>query len=216
MAVIEVKELTKSYIDGNQKNNIFENLSFEIEEKQFIVIVGRSGAGKSTLLNIIGGLDRSDSGEVIIKGKNISKLKDADLSEFRAKDIGFVFQDFNLIPVLSVWDNIILPVKISKTKPDIDYIQDVMKMLEIYEKKDVLPDTLSGGQRQRVAIARALANKPSIILADEPTGNLDSETGVKVLELLIAGIRKYHQTLVMVTHDMDIATKADRIIRIGG
>ena len=141
-------------------------------------------------------------------------MKDKELSEYRAKDIGFVFQSFNLIPVLSVWENIVLPIKFAKGQIDEPYINDVMKMLEIDEKKDALPGTLSGGQQQRVAIARALANRPALIYADEPTGNLDSENGEKVLKLLVNGIRKYHQTLVMVTHDMDIANQADCVIKI--
>ncbi len=216
MAIIEVKKLTKSYMDGAQKNTIFKNFSMEVEAGKFATIIGRSGAGKSTLLNIIGGLDVPDSGEIIIGGKDICRMNDKELSDFRAKDVGFVFQDFNLIPVLSVWDNILLPIKISKRIVDQEYIEDVMKMLEIYEKKDTLPDKLSGGQKQRVAIARALANKPSVVLADEPTGNLDMETGEKVLELLLNGIRKYHQTLVMVTHNMDIAARADYTIQLNG
>jgi putative ABC transport system ATP-binding protein len=194
---------------------IFDNLSFEIEENKFIAIIGKSGSGKSTLLNIIGGLDRPDSGSVIIKGKDIMNLSNNELADYRGKDIGFVFQDFNLIPVLSVYDNIVLPVKLSKGKINEQYIEDIMNMLEISKKREALPDTLSGGQKQRVAIARALANNPSIILADEPTGNLDPETGQAVLKLLIDGIRKYKRTLVMVTHDMDIADMADEVIKIG-
>ncbi|MCR5609422.1 MAG: ABC transporter ATP-binding protein, partial [Lachnospiraceae bacterium] len=176
--------------------------------------IGKSGSGKSTLLNMISGLDKADSGEIIINGKNIMELNEKELADFRGKELGFVFQEFNLIPVLSVWDNVVLPVKISKEIIDNEYIENVMKMLEIYDKKDVLPQKLSGGQKQRVAIARALANKPCIIMADEPTGNLDGETGDKVLKLLIDGIRKYNQTLVMVTHDMDIAAKADKILHL--
>lgn len=214
MSIIEVRNLEKTYIDGESKNKVIDQLSLTIEEKEFVAITGRSGSGKSTLLNILNGLDTADKGEVIVNGKNIHKLNDAQLSSFRANELGFVFQDFNLIPVLSVYDNIILPIKISKSAIDTGYIEEVMRMLDIYEKKDVLPAKLSGGQRQRVAIARALANKPSIIMADEPTGNLDQETGDIVLNLLIEGIRKYNQTLVMVTHDMEIANKADKILRL--
>lgn len=214
MSIIEVRNLEKTYIDGESKNKVIDQLSLTIEEKEFVAITGRSGSGKSTLLNILSGLDTADKGEVIVNGKNIHKLNDAQLSSFRANELGFVFQDFNLIPVLSVYDNIILPIKISKAAIDTGYIEAVMRMLDIYEKKDVLPAKLSGGQRQRVAIARALANKPSIIMADEPTGNLDQETGDIVLNLLIEGIRKYNQTLVMVTHDMEIANKADKILRL--
>ncbi len=214
MSIIKVNNLYKKYTDGDTVNNVIENLSFEVNEKEFIAIIGKSGSGKSTLLNMISGLDKADSGEIIINGKNIMELNEKELADFRGKELGFVFQEFNLIPVLSVWDNVVLPVKISKEIIDNEYIENVMKMLEIYDKKDVLPQKLSGGQKQRVAIARALANKPCIIMADEPTGNLDGETGDKVLKLLIDGIRKYNQTLVMVTHDMDIAAKADKILHL--
>ena len=214
MSIIKVNNLYKKYTDGDRVNNVIENLSFEVSEKEFVAIIGKSGSGKSTLLNMISGLDKADSGEIIINGKNIMELNEKELADFRGKELGFVFQEFNLIPVLSVWDNVVLPVKISKEIIDNEYIENVMKMLEIYDKKDVLPQKLSGGQKQRVAIARALANKPCIIMADEPTGNLDGETGDKVLKLLIDGIRKYNQTLVMVTHDMDIAAKADKILHL--
>lgn len=214
MNIIEIRNLEKTYVDGDNKNKVIDNLSLNIEEKKFVAITGKNGSGKSTLLNIISGLDTADKGLVMVNGKNIHKLNDAELSSFRANDLGFVFQDFNLIPVLSVYDNIVLPIKISKGNIDRIYIDEVMSMLGIYEKKDVLPGKLSGGQRQRVAIARALANKPSIIMADEPTGNLDKNTGDIVLNLLVEGIRKYNQTLVMVTHDMDIAAKADQILRL--
>lgn len=214
MGIIEVKSLSKSYEDGKNSSVIFKDINLDIEAGKFVAIIGKSGSGKSTLLNILSGLDKPDSGEVIVNGKQIHLMKDKELSEYRAKDIGFVFQSFNLIPVLSVWENIVLPIKFGKGQIDEPYINDVMKMLEIDEKKDALPGTLSGGQQQRVAIARALANRPALIYADEPTGNLDSENGEKVLKLLVNGIRKYHQTLVMVTHDMDIANQADCVIKI--
>lgn len=214
MVAIKIIDLKKTYNDNNQKNIIFDNFSMEIESNKFVAIIGKSGCGKSTLLNILGGLDRPDYGTVIVNGKNIVNLSDDKLAQYRGEDIGFVFQDFNLIPVLSVYDNIVLPVKLTKNKVDNNYINELMKMLQIYEKKDALPNTLSGGQKQRVAIARALSNNPSIILADEPTGNLDPETGEIVLKLFIDGVKKYNRTLVMVTHDMDIAEMADEIYSI--
>lgn len=216
MAIIEVENINKEYNDGKNSNHVLKDFSVSIEKGSFVAIIGKSGAGKSTLLNIMGGLDRADSGNVIINGKRIDCLNDKEMSKFRADEIGFVFQNFNLIPVLTVIDNILLPVRIAKESVDMEYIDDIIKMLEIDEKRESLPDELSGGQKQRVAIARALANKPSIILADEPTGNLDEETGNHVLELLTQGIKKYNQTLIVVTHDMDIATKADTVIRING
>lgn len=214
MVAIKIIDLKKTYNDNNQKNIIFDNFSMEIESNKFVAIIGKSGCGKSTLLNILGGLDRPDYGTVIVNGKNIVNLSDDKLAQYRGEDIGFVFQDFNLIPVLSVYDNIVLPVKLTKNKVDNNYINELMKMLQIYEKKDALPNTLSGGQKQRVAIARALSNNPSIILADEPTGNLDPETGEIVLKLFIDGVKKYNRTLVMVTHDMDIAKMADEVYSI--
>ncbi len=214
MAIIEVNGLTKSYQDGEEKNEIFRNIDLNIEEEKFAAIIGKSGSGKSTLLNILSGLDSADAGEVIVGGKKIHLMKDKELSAYRSGNIGFVFQSFHLIPVLSVWENITLPVKFAGMSVDAKYVEELMEMLEITEKRNALPATLSGGQQQRVAIARALSNKPAIIFADEPTGNLDIETGNKVLELLVNGIRRYHQTLVMVTHDMDIAKHADVVIRM--
>ena len=214
MAIIEVKGLTKSYQDGEEKNEIFRNIDLNIEDEKFAAIIGKSGSGKSTLLNILSGLDSADAGEVIVGGKKIHLMKDKELSAYRSGNIGFVFQSFHLIPVLSVWENITLPVKFAGMSVDAKYVEELMEMLEITEKRNALPATLSGGQQQRVAIARALSNKPALIFADEPTGNLDTETGNKVLELLVNGIRRYHQTLVMVTHDMDIAKHADVVIRM--
>lgn len=214
MAIIEVKGLTKSYQDGEEKNEIFRSIDLNIEDEKFVAIIGKSGSGKSTLLNILSGLDSADAGEVIVDGKKIHLMKDKELSAYRSRNIGFVFQSFHLIPVLSVWENITLPVKFAEMSVDAKYVEELMEMLEITEKRNALPATLSGGQQQRVAIARALSNKPAIIFADEPTGNLDAETGNKVLELLVNGIRRYHQTLVMVTHDMDIAKQADVVVRM--
>ena len=174
--------------------------------------MGKSGSGKSTLMNLIGGLDTPDSGEIYIEGKLLQERTDKELSKYRRSTIGFVFQSFNLIPVLSVWENIVLPIKLDHQKVDEAYVNELLGMLEIEEKRDAFPMTLSGGQQQRVAIARALANKPKIILADEPTGNLDSETGDRVLELLLSGVKKYGQTLLMITHNQEIAKMADRVI----
>lgn len=214
MAIIEVKGLTKSYQDGEEKNEIFRNIDLNIEDEKFVAIIGKSGSGKSTLLNILSGLDSADAGEVIVDGKKIHLMNDKELSAYRSRNIGFVFQSFHLIPVLSVWENITLPVKFAEMSVDAEYVEELMEMLEITEKRNALPATLSGGQQQRVAIARALSNKPALIFADEPTGNLDAETGNKVLELLVNGIRRYHQTMVMVTHYMDIAKQADVVIRM--
>ncbi|MDE6664160.1 MAG: ABC transporter ATP-binding protein [Lachnospiraceae bacterium] len=214
MAIIEVQGLTKSYQDGEVKNEIFRNIDLCIEDEKFAAIIGKSGSGKSTLLNILSGLDSADAGEVIVGGKKIHLMKDKELSAYRSKDIGFVFQSFHLIPVLSVWENIILPIQFAGMSVDVKYVEELMEMLEITEKRNALPATLSGGQQQRVAIARALANKPFLVFADEPTGNLDTETGNKVFELLVNGIRRYHQTLVMVTHDMDIAKHADIVVKM--
>lgn len=214
MAIIEVKGLTKSYQDGEARNEIFRDIDLGIDEGKFVALIGKSGSGKSTLLNILGGLDTADSGEIIARGKKLHLMKDSELSEYRSKDVGFVFQSFNLIPVLTVWENIVLPVKFAKMSVDGKYVEELMDMLEITEKRNALPATLSGGQQQRVAIARALANKPAIVFADEPTGNLDAETGNRVLELLVSGIRRYRQTLVMVTHDMDIANQAQVIVKM--
>lgn len=214
MAIIEVKGLTKSYQDGEARNEIFRNIDLGIDEGKFAALIGKSGSGKSTLLNILGGLDTADSGEITVRGKKLHLMKDRELSEYRSKDVGFVFQSFNLIPVLTVWENIVLPVKFAKMSVDENYVEELMDMLEITEKRNALPATLSGGQQQRVAIARALANKPAIVFADEPTGNLDAETGNRVLELLVSGIRRYRQTLVMVTHDMDIAKQAQLIVKM--
>lgn len=214
MAIIEVKGLAKSYQDGETRNEIFRDIDLSIDEGKFVAVIGKSGSGKSTLLNILGGLDTADSGEITVHGKKLHLMKDRELSEYRSKDVGFVFQSFNLIPVLTVWENIILPVKFAKKPVDENYVEELMDMLEITEKRNTLPAKLSGGQQQRVAIARALANKPAIVFADEPTGNLDAETGSRVLELLVGGIRRYSQTLVMVTHDMDIAGQAQMIVKM--
>lgn len=214
MSIIEVRDLCKSYPDGREVHTVLDHVNLSFEEGEFAAVIGKSGSGKSTLLNLIGGLDCADSGEILMGGENISRKNDREMSKYRGEKVGFVFQSFHLIPVLDVWENIVLPLKLSKRPVDNGHVSELLKLLEIEEKKNAMPPTLSGGQQQRVAIARALAGKPQIVLADEPTGNLDAETGKNVMELFLKGIREFHQTLIMVTHDNDMAQMADRIIRI--
>lgn len=212
MYMVEVENVCKSYKDGDVVNNVFQNVNLKVKEREFVAILGQSGSGKSTLLNLIGCLDETDSGSIILDGKVCKSQSDKVMSRYRRSMLGFVFQSFNLIPVLSVWENVVLPIQFDKKKVDSSYITELLKSLEIYDKKDSLPSKLSGGQQQRVAIARALANRPRIVLADEPTGNLDSETGEAVLDLLISSMKKYGQTLIMITHNKEIAARADRIL----
>lgn len=211
MSVLKLINVNKYYENGSQSLHVLKNINLSVEEGEFVAIVGPSGSGKSTILNVIGGLDGYDSGEVIVDGKEYKSQSDEIMSDYRRKKIGFVFQDFNLIPVLSVYENVIFPIQIDGKTVDEQYVDGILKELDIFEKKYQYPTKLSGGQKQRVAIARALSNMPKIILADEPTGNLDSETGKKVLELLLSGVRKYGQTLIMITHNEDIAGEAERI-----
>lgn len=214
MIIISLKSVNKYYKAGESSFHALKDIDLNIEEGEFVVILGKSGSGKSTLLNIIGGLDRYDSGEVIMEGFNYKAADDTIMSDFRCKKIGFVFQSYNLIPVLNVYENITFPVNISGEKIDDKYIANVIKQLGLDGKEKSFPNQLSGGQQQRVAIARALANKPKIVLADEPTGNLDSAIGEDVLNLLIKGVREYGHTLIMITHNADIAKYADRIVKI--
>ncbi|MBR5513164.1 MAG: ABC transporter ATP-binding protein [Ruminococcus sp.] len=214
MSVITVKNLNKYYKTGNESYHALKNINFEVGEGEFVVILGQSGSGKSTLLNIIGGLDDYDSGDVCLNAMNYKDTDDITMSNFRCSTIGFVFQSYNLIPVLNVYENIVFPVNISNKKVDEEYISQLMTKLGIADKRKSFPSMLSGGQQQRVAIARALANKPKIILADEPTGNLDTITGNDVLQILLDGVHTYGQTLVMITHNPSIAEYADRVIRI--
>lgn len=214
MSILSVRNLVKTYQTGLNKVHALNGISLDIEEGEFLTIVGTSGSGKSTFLNMLGGLDRPTSGEVIIKGKNISVLPDEELSVFRRRNIGFVFQNYNLIPVLNVYENIVLPVKLDGQKPNEAYIGHIMDILGIADKSRALPNMLSGGQQQRVSIARALATKPAIILADEPTGNLDAKTSQNVIDLLKATGREFSQTIVMITHNEAYAHIADRSIRI--
>lgn len=215
MSILVTNHLVKHYGKDENKVNALNGVSIEIEKATFTAIVGTSGSGKSTLLNIIGGLDNPSSGEVIIKGKNISKLRKKDLTVFRRRNIGFIFQNYSLIPVLNIYDNIALPVTLDKgSYIDHDYIEMLMNTLGIWDKRLKFPSELSGGQQQRVAIARALANKPALILADEPTGNLDSKTTMEVVCLLKESSAKFHQTILMVTHNENIAQICDSIIHI--
>lgn len=214
MSIIKTKNLIKEY--GQGENTIFalNNVSIDLEEGEFVAIVGSSGSGKSTLLNMIGGLDFPTEGEVYVRGTRLSDLKGDDLTIFRRRNIGFVFQSYNLIPILSVYENIVMPLELDGIQADTDFINEICEKLKITDKLDQMPGQLSGGQQQRAAIARALSTKPAIILADEPTGNLDSKTSVEVAGLLKMSALAFHQTIALVTHDEEIAQMADRIIRI--
>ena len=214
MTLIEVKNLNKIYGSGEAEVKALKNINLNIEQGEFVAIVGQSGSGKSTLLHLIGGGDISSSGEVIIDGKNIYKLKEKELSILRRRKLGFIFQFFNLIPVLTAQENIEMQVLLDNEKIDKKYMNELLRILGLEERKNNYPSQLSGGQQQRVSIGRALANKPSIILADEPTGNLDSKNSKEVLELLKYCAKKYNQTLILITHDINIAKSADRVITI--
>lgn len=214
MTLIEVKNLNKIYGSGEAEVKDLKNINLNIEQGEFVAIVGQSGSGKSTLLHLIGGIDIPSSGEVIIDGKNIYKLKEKELSILRRRKLGFIFQFFNLIPVLTAQENIEMPVLLDNEKIDKKYMNELLRILGLEARKNNYPSQLSGGQQQRVSIGRALANKPSIILADEPTGNLDSKNSKEVLELLKYCAKKYNQTLILITHDINIAKSADRVITI--
>ena len=214
MKILQAENLIKIYGSGENEVHALDGVNFSVEKGEFVAVVGTSGSGKSTLLHILGGLDRPTSGSVKVDNRNIFSLKDEELTIFRRRKIGFVFQNYNLVPVLNVYENIVLPIQLDGKEPDEDYIKSIIETLGIENKLDNLPNNLSGGQQQRVAIARALASKPAIILADEPTGNLDSKTSQDVLGLLKVTSQKYAQTIVMITHNEEIAQLADRIIRI--
>lgn len=214
MSLLKTNNLTKNYGIKETLVRALKPISIEVEKGEFVAIVGPSGSGKSTLLHLLAGLDKPSAGQVFINDKDIYSMSEKEISRYRRRNIGFIFQAFNLIPILSAEENIKLPVLMDNKKVDEAYISELMEILDIKERKNHLPGELSGGQQQRVSIARALANKPSIILADEPTGNLDSKNSKEVLELLKGTIKKYNQTLVMITHDSDIAKMADRIITI--
>lgn len=212
--IVEIRDLVKYYQAGETVVRAVDHTDLNIERGRFTAIVGRSGSGKSTLLHMIGGLDRPDSGKVFIEGKDIFQLKPNQLAAFRRQKIGFIFQDYNLIPSLNVWENVVLPVGLEGRKVDRKEITEILSRISLADKRDAMPNTLSGGQKQRVAIARALASGPAMILADEPTGNLDSKTELEVMNLLKSCVKEYNQTLVMITHDETIAQMADDIVII--
>lgn len=214
MTILQTHNLKKQYGDGETAVHALAGVDFTVEKGEFVAIVGTSGSGKSTLLHMLGGLDRPTSGTVTVDGKEIFSLKDEELTIFRRRKIGFVFQNYNLVPTLNVYDNITLPIGLDGNKPDDTYVGSIIDTLGLNSKLNNLPNNLSGGQQQRVAIARALATKPAIILADEPTGNLDTKTSQDVLSLLKVTSQKFQQTIVMITHNEEIAQLADRIIRI--
>ena len=214
MTILQTENLKKYYGSGDTQVRALDGVDLAVETGEFVAIVGTSGSGKSTLLHMLGGLDRPTSGRVTVDGKDIFSLKDEALTIFRRRKIGFVFQSYNLVPVLSVYENIVLPVELDGRRPDQDYLQEVIAVLGLEKKRNSRPNQLSGGQQQRVAIARALAAKPAILLADEPTGNLDSRTSQDVLGLMKVAGQKFSQTMVMITHNEEIAQMADRIVRI--
>ena len=214
MNVLKTENLTKIYGNGNTEVVALNNANISVEQGQFVAIIGTSGSGKSTLLNMLGGLDNPTSGKVLVEGKEIFSFKNDSLTIFRRRKIGFVFQSFNLVPVLNVYENIIFPIQLDGGSIDKKYIDSIIETLGLDKKINAMPNQLSGGQQQRVAIARALATKPAIILADEPTGNLDTKTSQDVIGLLKVTGKKYNQTIVMITHNEAIAQMADRIIRI--
>lgn len=214
MGILKADNLVKIYGQGENEVKALNNVSLEIEEGEFVSIVGSSGSGKSTLLNMLGGLDRLTSGDIYINNKKLGDMKDEELTIFRRRNIGFVFQNYNLVPILNVYENIVLPIELDGMKIDEEYIDSIINTLGLNQKLTNIPNNLSGGQQQRVAIARAIATKPAIILADEPTGNLDSKTSMDVIGLLKMTSQKFNQTIVMITHNEEIAQLADRIIRI--
>ena len=214
MELLKTINLSKSYGKGSTKVQALKNVNIEINNGEFVAIVGPSGSGKSTLLHLIGGVDRPTEGKVILDGTDVYSLKEKELSILRRRKIGFVFQFYNLIPVLTAKENILMPLLLDGKKPDEKYLDELIDILGIKDRLDHLPSELSGGQQQRVSIGRALANKPSIILADEPTGNLDSKNSKEIIELLRYSAKRYNQTLLVITHDLNIAGMADRIVRI--
>lgn len=213
-AILETKDLVKYYGSGDNLVKAIDHTDIRVEPGEFVAVVGRSGSGKSTLLHMLGGLDRPDSGKVLVEGRDIFRLKDDRLAVFRRRKIGFIFQSYNLVSSLNVWENIVLPIGLDGRKVDREYVMDLVQKIGMADRLHALPGTLSGGQQQRVAIARALASRPAIILADEPTGNLDSRTEIEVVSLLKHCVTEYGQTLVMITHDETIAQMADRMIVI--
>ena len=214
MELLRVENLSKSYGKGEAKVDALKNINLSIKKGEFIAIVGPSGSGKSTLLHLLGGVDKPTSGNVFINDINIYDLKEKDLAIFRRRNVGLIYQFYNLIPVLTVKENILLPAELDNRKIDKEYLEDLLKTLDLKERENHLPSELSGGQQQRTSIGRALINRPSIVLADEPTGNLDSKNSKEIVELLKVSVKKYNQTLIMITHDTNIALQADRVITI--
>ena len=214
MEILKVENLEKSYGKGEDKVDALKNINLSINKGEFVAIVGPSGSGKSTLLHLIGGVDKPTGGKVYINNVDIYSLKEKDLSIFRRRNVGLIYQFYNLIPVLSAKENILLPAELDNRKIDKEYLDDLLKTLGLKERENHLPNELSGGQQQRTSIGRALINRPAVILADEPTGNLDSKNSKEVLDLLKLSVKKYNQTLIMITHDSNIALQADRVITI--
>lgn len=212
--IVETRSLKKYYQMGENTVKALDGVDFRVKDQEFVAIIGKSGSGKSTLLHMLGGLDVPTEGEVLVAGKRLLGLKKEQLAIFRRRKIGFIFQNYNLVPDLNVYENVILPVELDGRKVDVEYVNEILELLGLSEKREALPGTLSGGQQQRAAIARALAAKPAIILADEPTGNLDSVTSHDVLGLLKMAAKQFSQTLILITHDRDIAQLADRIVHI--
>ena len=214
MAILKVEKLNKIYGKGDNKVIAVDNASFEVEKGEFVAIVGASGSGKSTLLHLLGGVDKPTSGKVIIDGVDIYKMNSDEISIFRRRQIGLIYQFYNLIPILNVKENITLPIELDSNKVDQERLDEVLKLLNLKNRETHLPNELSGGQQQRVAIARAIINNPAIILADEPTGNLDKNSSEEIISLLKLSNKKYKQTIIMITHDLEIASNADRVITI--
>lgn len=212
MEILKTINLAKTYGSGDTKVEALKKTDITINQGEFVAVIGPSGSGKSTLLHLLGGLDKPSVGRVIIDGKDIYSLSETELSIFRRRKVGFIFQFYNLIPVLTAEENINLPLLLDNKKADMNYVNEIINLLGLNERRNHLPNQLSGGQQQRVSIGRALAYKPSIIFADEPTGNLDRKNGKEVIDLLRLSVQKYHQTLVIITHDLEIASQADRII----
>ncbi len=214
MEIVKMEHVTKIYGEGNTRVWALDDVNLTVNKGEIVAVVGASGSGKSTLLHVMGGVDTPNEGNVIVDGKNITRLTDEEMSVFRRRKIGFVFQAYHLIPVLTVEENIKMPILLDHRKPDRDYIDHIIEMLGLKDRRKHLPNQLSGGQQQRAAIARALANRPALILADEPTGALDSKNGNEVITLLQDSVKKLDQTLVLITHNIDLAREADRIVRI--
>lgn len=212
--IVSTQALKKYYKLGNNTVKALDGVDFKVKEREFIAIIGKSGSGKSTLLHMIGGLDTPTAGKVFVGGRDLGEMDREQLAIFRRRNIGFVFQNYNLVPDLNVYENVTLPMELDGTPVDREFVDEILKLLNLEEKREAMPNTLSGGQQQRVAIARAIASKPAIILADEPTGNLDTASGHDVLGLLRSVARQFQQTVVLITHDQDIAQLSDRIVHI--